>query len=162
MAAKKRKSPKSTKKRRKTDVDELDDDDDSDVTLVVDPPPGNWLTRLLFRPKRLLILAVVLGLFFGWRQIVELLPDLSGRAEYRITASKVRISELPPWVPADLTSQVFERAKLSREISLLDTDVVEKVAQAFRAHPWVEEVVSVQKDLPAQIQPEPTLQQKQR
>src|SRR3990172_7815392 len=116
MAAKK--SSTRNRKRLRRDLDD-DDDDDSDVVLVVEPS-GNWLTRLLFRPRRLMLLALVLSAVYGAPRLSRLLPDLQRRAEYRVPASRIAISELPRWVPSDLTSQVMARAGLSDELSLLD------------------------------------------
>lgn len=148
MGAKKKSKP------RKPVVDlddDEDDDDDSDVIPVEDDPPGNFLTRLLFRPWVLLILAGAASIWFGGPQLKRLLPDLGRRPEYRASVANIRINTPPEYVPTDLTQDAFEKAGLTGDLSLLDRDIVERIAQAFRAHPWVQDVVSVRKEVPTGI-----------
>ncbi len=54
-------------------------------------------------------------------------------------------------MPRDFVQQVLERGQLTSSMSLLDDQLVEKIAGAFRAHPWVDEVVAVRKAKPARI-----------
>lgn len=144
MGARKKTKPRTA---RRPAVDLEDDDDDSDVTLVVDEP-GNFLTRAFFRPTVLLVLAGIAMIWFGGKTMFGLLPDLSRRPEYCATAASVRVNEPPVYIPANFVADAFEKASLSGELSLLDADVVERVAQALRAHPWVQEVVRIRKQAP--------------
>ena len=128
---------------------------------IVEPVPddeqqeessGNWLTRLLFRPRMLVLLAIGVTSTFVLPTVVSLLPNLSGRKQYRMEVSKIEITpDAPRWVPDDLLRQVTERAGLPDSVSLLEDGLVEEIAEAFRLHPWVAEVVSVRKSTPARI-----------
>jgi hypothetical protein len=48
-------------------------------------------------------------------------------------------------------AQVVENANLPEKLSLLDKNLVVEIAEAFQLHPWVEEVVSVNKSFPAKV-----------
>src|SRR5262245_44780333 len=149
MGSKKKAKPKAPK-RRVVDIDDDDDeldDDDSDVIFAVEEPPGNILTRLLFRPWLLLILACAGLYWFGGSQLLRFLPDLTRRPEYRASVANVRINNPPEYVPSDFVQDAFDRAGIVGEISLLDSNIVERVAAAFRAHPWVQDVVSVRREV---------------
>jgi hypothetical protein len=89
------------------------------------------------------------GLFLP--RLKGLFPDLQQRREYRLAAAQIEISTPPHWVPHDLVEQVIDQANLSRELSILDENVVGEVAEAFRLSPWVDEVVSVTKSYPAKV-----------
>lgn len=110
------------------------------------PEPTFWDgVRAQFRPRLLVgLAALVCATVFG-RQWIRNLPDLSQRAEYRITAADVQVSAPPRWVPENFVPQALETAGLPREMSLLDESLVKDVAGAFRNHPWVSEVVRVKK-----------------
>ena len=79
------------------------------------------------------------------------MPNLNDRPEYRIGAEQVSISTPPNWIPPDLAQQVFVRAGLEKNQSLLDATLSERVAAAFHTHPWIQEVRSVRKTYPARI-----------
>lgn len=83
--------------------------------------------------------------------IARLMPKLNDRPEYRIGVEQVIISAPPNWIPPDLAQQVFVRAGLEENQSLLDATLSERVAAAFHTHPWVQEVRSVRKTFPARI-----------
>lgn len=79
------------------------------------------------------------------------MPKLNDRPEYRIGPGQVSISTPPAWIPPDLAKQVFVRAGLEDDQSLLDSTLSERVAAAFHTHPWVQEVRSVRKTFPARM-----------
>ena len=115
---------------------------------------GGWLTRYLFRPKTLLLLAIVVSLTAVLPMIARVLPNLSSRPEYQVRTSNIEISDPPPWVPSDLVKQVVKRAGLPDEVSLLDEELTQEVAEAFRHHPWVADVIRVEKSVPSRIRVE--------
>jgi hypothetical protein len=114
------------------------------------PTQASWLRRL-YRPIVVATAAAVVLVSLCLPKLFSWAPDLSRRAEYRLTPAQVAITPPPHWVPHDLVGQVFERADLPREMSVLDADLTRNLAQAFRMHPWVEEVVSVQAKFPAAV-----------
>ena len=115
---------------------------------------GNFLTRLLFRPRFLLYLAVLCSLALLLPKLKNLLPEVTQRAEYRLRTAEIEITKPPRWIPGDFIKQVVEFAELPEEMSLLDDAVTKKIDRAFRRHPWVAEVVAVRKSIPARIEVE--------
>lgn len=79
------------------------------------------------------------------------MPKLNDRPEYRVGVDQISVSTPPQWIPPDLAKQVFLRAGLEGNQSLLDETLSERVAAAFYTHPWVQEVRSVRKTYPARI-----------
>lgn len=100
-----------------------------------------------FRWKRalagLLFAAVIFGLVgaIGWYYIRD---DVARRPEYRLLAEKIVVTERPDWVPEDFVARVLRGSGLETDASLLDGSLSLKLAQAFAADPWVEEVRRVQ------------------
>lgn len=116
------------------------------------PPSFGTRARLfLFRPRVLLLLATLVSSTVVVPLLWEQLPDLGEAEQYRVTLDDVRISQPPAWVPRDLAEQVWERTALPHELSLLEADLIVRLAQGFAMHPWVEEVVRVRKSFPARI-----------
>jgi hypothetical protein len=107
--------------------------------------------RQLYRPVILATAAVVVlaGVFLP--RLANLLPDLSQRDEYLLTATEIEITQPPHWVPHNLVAQVVENANLPAKLSLLDKNLVVDIAEAFQLNPWIEEVVSVSKSFPARV-----------
>ena len=118
----------------------------------------SWSDRLLerlFRPRRLLIMAVMILAAAATPRFLRSLPDLSQREEYRIHTREIRIADRPSWVPHDLVDQVIRRAELPEELSLLDADLSPRLAEAFLKSPWVTGV-RILKKVPARIEVELT------
>jgi hypothetical protein len=80
------------------------------------------------------------------------MPALDARIEYQVGPERVSITPAPNWIPKDLVTQVFDRAGLTSQESLLDDTLTERVAAAFYTHPWIEAVHAVRKGLPAGLQ----------
>jgi hypothetical protein len=106
-------------------------------------PVGNWLTRALFQPRVLILLALAVSSTVFVPVLVSLLPDLSGRDEYRMQTADIRIVDPPRWIPHDFVRQVVESTALPDEVSLLDGNVNVAIADAFALHPWVADVAAV-------------------
>jgi hypothetical protein len=104
----------------------------------------------------LVVLAIAATVLMFLPKIRNSLPDLTERDEYRLNASRVKITRAPRYVPENLVAAVIEQSGLSDSATLLDEDLVGKVAAAFRKHPWVAEVISVRRIPPAQLQVEVT------
>ncbi|HEY2253190.1 MAG TPA: hypothetical protein VGH74_19085 [Planctomycetaceae bacterium] len=107
--------------------------------------------RRIYRPITLATAAAVVlgGLFLP--RLANLLPDLSQRDEYLLSANEIEITQPPHWVPHNLVAQIVENANLPSRLSLLDKNLVGEIAEAFQLNPWVEEVVSVSKSFPAKV-----------
>ena len=109
------------------------------------------VTSWFFRPRQLMITAAVALTMIMIPVLARRMPKLNDRPEYRIGADQVSLSTPPNWIPSDLAQQVFIRAGLEENQSLLDATLSERVAAAFHTHPWVQEVRSVRKTYPARI-----------
>lgn len=111
--------------------------------------PGllNWF----FRPRQLVITALIASLWLFAPIIARHLPQLERRPEYQISPQQVTLNPSPRWIPPDLVRQVFERAGFDGSESLLDESLSERVAAAFYTHPWIENVRSVRKSFPARL-----------
>jgi hypothetical protein len=84
--------------------------------------------------------------------LIQRLPNLTARPEYRLSTKQIRIAPTPERpVPPNLLDQVWRRSKLPRELELLDQELAANLAKAFAAHPWVARVVSVRKLYPAAV-----------
>ncbi len=127
----------------------------SDERLAASRPKGPSaiarFARQFYRPLTLVTAAIVVlaGLFLP--RLQKYLPDLSKRSEYLLPAGDIEITQPPHWVPRDLVRQVVENANLPEQLPLLDDNLVQDVAEAFRLNPWVDEVVSVKKSYPAKV-----------
>ncbi len=113
--------------------------------------PPSW-AGAVFRPLRLAKLAVIVGVVALMPYIIQRLPNLAARSEYRLATKHIRIVPTPERpVPENLLEQVRELGKLPRELSILDETLATKLAAAFSRHPWVARVVKVRKSHPANI-----------
>lgn len=115
---------------------------------------GNFLTRILFRPKTLLILVAAVSAIAFFPRLSKLLPDLNRRSEYLLATEDIVITSPEKWVPKDLLQQVIEQSGLPKTVSILDKDLNAKLAEAFGRHPWVEHVIEIRKTKPALIEVE--------
>lgn len=113
--------------------------------------PPSWVSAV-FRPLRLAKLAVIVGAISLMPYLIQRLPNLAARPEYRLATKQIRIVPMPERpVPENLLEQVRELGKLPRELSMLDETLSAKVADAFARHPWIARVVSVRKSYPANV-----------
>ena len=99
------------------------------------------------------MLAVVgcIAAYFLFPKALEWLPDLSHRPEYVLKPDDIRFTDAPPWVPRTFLRQVAREGGLPDDLSMLDAKLVDNVAAAFQKHPWVDRVVSVQKEFPHRV-----------
>lgn len=118
------------------------------------PDVGHLLRRWLFQPRVLLLMAAIVLATVLVPIVGKRLPDLRGRDEYVLSTADIVITPTPRWVRSDLVRQVIERAGLPETMSVLDDRLTVEIAEAFRLHPWVKEVVRVRKSLPARVEVE--------
>lgn len=71
--------------------------------------------------------------------------------EYWLNIQNVEITPLPEWIHTDVRAEVFRDASLDRPLSITDDDLAERIAVAFKLHPWVAEVRQVRKYHPARV-----------
>ena len=101
--------------------------------------------RVLFQPRALAVLALGVFLAAAAPRLARLLPDLGQQARFRLSMNELETTPPPRWVPEALRQQVFQRAGLPDELSLLDERLVATLHAAFSQHPWVARVVEVRK-----------------
>ena len=107
--------------------------------------------RWFFRPKPLVVSAVLASLWILMPMIARQLPALDERPEYHVGAEQILLNPPPRWIPPDLAQQVLDRAGFDGSESLLDDSLSERIAAAFYTHPWIENVRSVRKSFPARL-----------
>ena len=65
---------------------------------------------------------------------------------YHVQLERIELTAPPPWIKADIRDEVFHDAGWHRqEVSILETDLAVRVAQAFEQHTWVSKVTRVEK-----------------
>ncbi|MFN7145641.1 MAG: cell division protein FtsQ/DivIB [Myxococcota bacterium] len=140
-----------SKPRNSHHVIEEDEDD-------LPPPPsafarlGKKVLKAVFRPKRLLLLALIPILGTAAPVVWRHRPQIKENPIYRFTAAEIHISETPSHVPTDLVARTVEAAELGPEFSVLDRDLLPRLADAFSKEPWVKRVVQLRKGLPAHVE----------
>jgi hypothetical protein len=115
---------------------------------------GLYLLRLLLRPQyrgSILTVAVVLGsiglAIYGWQRWGE---PATRSDEYLVMADQIAVTPQPGWIHENVKNEVL-RSLGAAELSLGDRGLVQKVAEAFQLHPWVAQVVRVQKRNPSEV-----------
>ena len=83
-----------------------------------------------------------------WRYVG---PDVLAHSDYQLSPEGITITPPPSWIRTDLKRQVLESGGLEGPLSLLDADLNQRVAAAFELHPWVAEVLRVEKSQPARV-----------
>jgi hypothetical protein len=104
--------------------------------------------------RRLLLLAVIggglaAGGYAVWQSVRS---HVLHAPHYQITPDNVAITPPPKWIRADIKGEAIRDAEIDGSLSVLEEDLVERVHQAFSAHPWVAEVLSVAKLPPARLE----------
>ncbi|MCC7420867.1 MAG: hypothetical protein IT428_11325 [Planctomycetaceae bacterium] len=115
----------------------------SDPEPAPPPPPPAW--RAFFHPRTLAAAAFFVTIVVFGPRAWRALPDLNERAEYRLKLDAIEVTPPPRWLPADFVPIAMKDAGFPRDVSLLDDQLVNKTADAFRKHPWVAQVVRVEK-----------------
>ena len=108
---------------------------------------GSVLMRV-YRPRMLLLLAVLGGLAVATPQMLRLVRQLQDQPEYQIAADEVRLTPPPSHVPSTLIVDALERAELPNPFSRLQPDLASRLQIALAADPWIDEVhrVRVRRD----------------
>lgn len=111
---------------------------------------------LLGPGRPLLIVVVLVGLLAGGATLAwfQLRGRILASADYRVTAQQIELTPLPAWIHSDVREEAFQGLTLGGAPSLLDDDLVERIAQQAAAHPWVAKVISVKKRHPASVRVE--------
>ena len=105
------------------------------------PPLLRNTLGLLSGPGRTATLGLlVLAAFVAWAVAVFMHVEkhIRDSPDYIVTVEKLSITPPPDWIRRDIRAEVFRTATSpERPLSILDDDVAERIALAFRLHPWV-------------------------
>ena len=107
--------------------------------------PGRWLAGIL-----LLAAAFAVGVWLGWQVVRDRV--LFSEA---YLVRKEHMSPNPPkpeWIPSDVLEQIFRTATRDAPLYLWQENLCQHLAEAFRQHPWVAQVLQVRKSYPAHIE----------
>ncbi|NUQ62060.1 MAG: hypothetical protein HUU20_06210 [Pirellulales bacterium] len=121
------------------------------------PAAARTLRGLLEGRGRAVALGVLIGaLFFGswytvWNGVSQ---HVLSSEQYYLTLERVEITPPPPWIHTDIRAEVFRDASLDGPLSILDSDLVARIADAFSLHPWVAKIRRVSKHHPARVRVE--------
>ncbi|MFH1924564.1 MAG: hypothetical protein ABIP48_32325 [Planctomycetota bacterium] len=120
------------------------------------PQFEHWVLLFQGRGRAVTLIALSVVAFFGlwhaaWQEVGR---GVLASEQYQITREKVEIPPPPEWVHRDIRAEVFRDASLDGPLSLLDEDLVQRIANAFSLHPWVAEVRRVAKHFPARVEVE--------
>lgn len=115
---------------------------------------GRRVLRALFRPRRLLLLALIPAAVVVAPVIQRHWPQIEANPVYRFPASEIRITPPPRPVPSNLVERAVGTAGLGRELVVTDRTLLPRLAEAFAQEPWVKGVVRLRKGLPAHVEVE--------
>ncbi len=93
------------------------------------------------------VLAAIISFAIAWQKWG--VPALDSD-EYLVTAEKIEVTPQPNWIHTNVKAECV-RSLSGLKLSILDRELVEKVANAFTLHPWVAHVVRVEKRNQAQV-----------
>src|SRR6478735_10724335 len=93
------------------------------------------------------VVAAIIGFAVAWQKWGA--PSLEGD-EYLVTAEQIQVTAQPNWIHGNVKTECV-RSLTGMKLSLLDHELVEKVADAFTLHPWVAHVIRVEKRYPARV-----------
>jgi hypothetical protein len=104
------------------------------------------------RRNTLLALGVVGGLAFAANEAWRHYGTTHAHWEnYSVGIDAIHVTPPPPWVHSDVKTDVVRLGSLEN-LSLLERNTSQRVAEAFALHPWVSNVQRVAKFYPASIQ----------
>jgi hypothetical protein len=109
--------------------------------FLMRPQNRGWVTTLA------VVLAAIVGSCIAWQKWGA--PSL-GSAEYLVVPEQIEVTPQPTWIHTNVKADCI-RSLAGIRLDLLDRDLVEKVANAFALHPWVAQVVRIEKRYPAQL-----------
>ena len=104
-----------------------------------------WRWRAIFGA-----VVIVTAAIFAGRVAWEKQHEGVGRnAESLLTADRIELIGVPPWVTTDLKWQALRNASLDMPLPLDAPDLERQLARAFDMHPWVRRVERVETSHPA-------------
>lgn len=100
--------------------------------------PQTWQVPLALS----LVVAAGAGGYWAWPR---LRPVVVSSGQYMLTVGNLHVTPPPEWIRADVKTEVVRQSGLDGQLSILDDDLLPRIAAAFEFHPWVEKVSQVRK-----------------
>ena len=117
-------------------------------------PGAGKLVDLFHSPYRNLAMAAAILAAFGIAWAVtwsKVRTRVLSSEEYWLKLQNVEIAPPPEWIHTDIRGEAFRDASLDRPLSITDDDLTDRIANAFKLHPWIAEVRQVRKYHPARV-----------
>ncbi len=89
----------------------------------------------------ILIAGIIAAGQYGWERVAV---SVRNDPRFLISADQIHTPQQPDWIQDDVKAEVVASDDLA-QVSVLDRQAVDRVANAFATHPWVEEVERVEK-----------------
>ena len=118
------------------------------------PPRFAKLIEVIRGPGRPYLLALVAlavlagGWYVVWQEVRQ---RVLSSPSYVVGPQNLVITPPPSWIDVDIREEVFRNASLDAPLSIMDDDLVQRIANAFSLHPWVAKVLRVTKQHPARV-----------
>lgn len=90
-----------------------------------------------YQPAVLLPAALCLGAVITRPWLSRWLPDISRRSEFALRTDHIRLASDAPWLPRDYLPRLAATAEIPADASVLDPTIIQRLAGALRADPWV-------------------------
>ena len=87
----------------------------------------------------LMLAAITLGCLYLWSQYSD---AILSQPEFKLTEDRIRITPAPSWIASDVKSDAMIRGRLLGA-NIMDQEFSLRIDRAFRANPWVRDVVLV-------------------
>ncbi|MDR1492578.1 MAG: hypothetical protein LBT05_07640 [Planctomycetaceae bacterium] len=97
----------------------------------------------------ILIAGAVAGITYASWQ--KMRPRALSSETYRFSPESIRITKRPAWVSDSIVPDVLSRMDINTQNTLIDTELLQKLAAAFQTHSWVESVDCVRASFPRMI-----------
>lgn len=94
------------------------------------------------------ILLFVIVCWTAWRLVED---RVTRGDDYIAMPEDFVVTQAPQWIRSDVKRQVLQNASMNNGVSILDENLVRRVAEAFPMHPWIEGVSRVRKEHPAKV-----------
>jgi len=114
----------------------------SPVALLLQPGAGRQAIVIL-----VMIAGMTGGAVYAWQRWGDRITE---GPEYVLLPENFEIPAKPAWIRSDIRAEVVRDGSLT-DMSIRDTQLLEKVKQAFAMHSWVERVTRVSKYYPARV-----------
>lgn len=102
--------------------------------------------RMVVLTVTVLVVAAMIS-SWAWRRWGDL---VTSDPRFALEAAKLRVTPQPDWIRSNVKRDVIRDGSLE-QLSLLDTELVSRIAAAFELNPWVREVVEVRKSAGGRI-----------